>query len=381
MRRLVILFSIICCTYKASAQPLVANGNLNDRNTCTEYKVLCAPEAWFFIPSYIVVPQEKEPGDYFEELSMGSVLRFIPGSRNYIYTKILCTLAQGQAYKFSVWINTGGNLFDHLDVYLSAAEPGRDRSSSARILQPTFTLTSANEDSSKKWWKKYSYTYTAKGGEQFLMAGNLSNEAMDRRKNKILSMHYTVLYAIDDFMLTAVDSNTKTCPEYNAVVKQVYDQNHRHPPGFIEDVELDSKLLPLDTTRKKEITWIVVDTPPTLKRVSDTLVIPDVLFLFNSSKLNPAFTKDLDDIIEKLKNLKFTGLEVTGHTDSIGTAAYNMRLSQDRAGAIKNYLETKLQIADALITTKGFGATKPIATNQTAEGRQKNRRVEIILQH
>ena len=66
----------------------------------------------------------------------------------------------------------------------------------------------------------------------------------------------------------------------------------------------------------------------------------------------------------------------TGHTDSIGTDEYNQKLSERRAAAVKDYLVSKGMPA-AKITTIGKGESQPVATNKTAEGRQKNRRVDI----
>ena len=66
----------------------------------------------------------------------------------------------------------------------------------------------------------------------------------------------------------------------------------------------------------------------------------------------------------------------TGHTDSVGTDAYNQKLSERRAAAVKDYLVSK-GIPAAKVTTVGKGESQPVATNKTKEGRQKNRRVDI----
>lgn len=71
---------------------------------------------------------------------------------------------------------------------------------------------------------------------------------------------------------------------------------------------------------------------------------------------------------------------IEGHTDNIGVAASNEALSERRASAVKDWLVSHAQIAAACISTKGFGATQPVASNATATGRQKNRRVEIRLE-
>ena len=70
---------------------------------------------------------------------------------------------------------------------------------------------------------------------------------------------------------------------------------------------------------------------------------------------------------------------VEGHTDSIGSDAYNMKLSQRRANTVRDYM-VKKGISPSRIKTEAFGETKPIASNKTAEGRAQNRRVEIVAQ-
>ncbi|MEO7531146.1 MAG: OmpA family protein, partial [Sediminibacterium sp.] len=113
--------------------------------------------------------------------------------------------------------------------------------------------------------------------------------------------------------------------------------------------------------------------------VNDTLVIPDVLFKFDKSELNPVFAGRLDSLIDKIRNKTFKRVEVLGHTDSLGNNAYNQRLSLNRAQTVKKYLMDNLYYAADIIVTKAFAATIPVSTNTTAVGRQKNRRVEIVL--
>jgi len=86
----------------------------------------------------------------------------------------------------------------------------------------------------------------------------------------------------------------------------------------------------------------------------------------------------LDELSVLLQKKPKFKLLIDGHTDNVGKAAYNMKLSQNRAGAVKKYLVDK-GIDGTRITAKGYGMTKPIASNKTAEGRQKNRRVEFTI--
>ena len=71
-------------------------------------------------------------------------------------------------------------------------------------------------------------------------------------------------------------------------------------------------------------------------------------------------------------------LNVKGYTDSTGSDAYNLKLSEQRSGAVRDYL-TQEGIAGASISSEGFGEARPVASNDTAAGRQRNRRVELVI--
>lgn len=102
----------------------------------------------------------------------------------------------------------------------------------------------------------------------------------------------------------------------------------------------------------------------------------DALFDFDKSVVRPDGKKSIDEALAKLQGVSLEMVIATGHTDSIGTDAYNQKLSERRAAAVKDYLVSK-GIPSAKITTIGKGETQPVATNKTKEGRQKNRRVDI----
>ena len=102
-----------------------------------------------------------------------------------------------------------------------------------------------------------------------------------------------------------------------------------------------------------------------------------IYFDFNSATIKPdseAVLKQISDIMHKNPDWK---LSVAGHTDNIGDAAANQSLSQRRSAAVKDALVSRYGIAADRLTTTGFGASKPIETNSTLEGRARNRRVEL----
>jgi OOP family OmpA-OmpF porin len=90
--------------------------------------------------------------------------------------------------------------------------------------------------------------------------------------------------------------------------------------------------------------------------------------------------KGLDEVAKVMKDNPGTVLAIDGHTDNVGDDAFNMKLSQNRAGAVKAYL-VKKGVDAARLNSTGYGETQPIADNKTADGRQKNRRVEMKLSY
>jgi|SRR5690242_1720975 len=116
---------------------------------------------------------------------------------------------------------------------------------------------------------------------------------------------------------------------------------------------------------------------PAPSSVRQSVVIQaDALFDFDKSVVRPDGKKAIDEALGKLNGVDLEMVIATGHTDSIGTERYNQKLSERRASAVKAYLVSK-GIPASKITTIGKGETQPVATNKTAAGRQKNRRVDI----
>ena len=104
----------------------------------------------------------------------------------------------------------------------------------------------------------------------------------------------------------------------------------------------------------------------------------NITFKTNSSAISSDFYRVLDSVAKVINEFEKTYVDVYGHTDSVGDAAYNMRLSQQRADAVAKYLESR-NVLPQRIMTKGMGEDYPIASNDTAYGRSQNRRVEIKL--
>ena len=106
------------------------------------------------------------------------------------------------------------------------------------------------------------------------------------------------------------------------------------------------------------------------------MVLKNIFFDFNKYELKPESQIELDRLVQLLNENATVKIQIEGHTDNIGKAADNVKLSQNRARAVVNYL-TKKGIATNRLIAKGFGASKPVTENKSEEGRAQNRRTEL----
>ncbi|MCY1413465.1 Outer membrane porin F precursor [compost metagenome] len=112
----------------------------------------------------------------------------------------------------------------------------------------------------------------------------------------------------------------------------------------------------------------------------ETIVVRDLHFAFDSSKIDARDKDQLDTIANRLKGeAAGTELNISGHTDSVGSDAYNQKLSERRANAVASYLVDSGISASSIKSVTGYGETQPVADNSTSDGRAQNRRVEIQI--
>lgn len=194
----------------------------------------------------------------------------------------------------------------------------------------------------KDGWVKMGDVYRASGGERFITIGNFKSD----KATKILHStgtdkgmgDYSYLY-LDDVVVKPVKTKEECSCENEVLQSLVYD-------------------------------------PPLQLSQYDVIRLDDVLFDFDKFNLTDSARKDLDEVYVLLKKNKAMYLEVQGHTDSRGKDDYNMNLSKNRAEAVVGYL-VKKGIDKSRLEIKYFGATKPVSSNDSDEGRAKNRRVEF----
>lgn len=123
--------------------------------------------------------------------------------------------------------------------------------------------------------------------------------------------------------------------------------------------------------------WYLVSRRKTPEQVLQE-VYNNLQFEVGKEVIKPTSFASLNILSQTLKDAPQWTLKLSGHTDNTGSAAFNLNLSKKRAEAVKNYLVAQ-GIDPKRITTEGLGSTKPIASNDTAQGREANRRVEFLV--
>jgi len=167
--------------------------------------------------------------------------------------------------------------------------------------------------------------------------------------------------------------------EQNLFYEFILNQNQIYREMFF----VQSWYKKIKKINKKHLVKQFEDIPEKNFSISETekgvkLNLKNILFEFDSYQLNEEAKKTLDAIYEVLKNYPDREIQISGHTDNIGTEEYNLELSEKRAKAVANYLLEK-GLKEDQISYKGYGSSIPIAPNDTPENRSKNRRVEIFI--
>lgn len=282
------------------------------------------------------------------------------GYVEHIATEIFPSLDRNHFYLVKFFYKLAPNsgiASNGLGVYFSASLPKFNEFEEYKYFEPQIYLDNTKIIDNREW-KEFIGYFIASGTEKFLTIGNFS--PFDIQKTKVLrngepqnEMDYYAYYYIDDVQLYEISDTTNyhintICTQIDLfpVVKQTYYSNIMNK---------------LDTLS-----------------LNKPFILENIYFDFDSYRLSSKSFATLDSIANYLKDHKTIEFIINGHTDNIGSSFYNQWLSTERAKSVYKYFYES-GISPARMQYIGYGDSMPITSNKTNEGRQKNRRVELVI--
>jgi outer membrane protein OmpA-like peptidoglycan-associated protein len=352
------------------SQNLLANGSFEDENTCTEYQVNCSPEAWISsgngFSNYFKDPHLAFDGSHCMTIEAGKTRNKY--QRTFIRSQLLCSLVKGNQYKFECYVKSPHPILDSIGIYFTSYDFLFDKNPLQKITPSLYF--NHNEDhnvsSPDTNWKKITLYYTATGSEKFITIANFSKRDINSETGLVMENHFYVF--VDKVSLTTTDPKEKICAGWQATKAIIYEQNERHQylDRYVRFYRTQNKMPPPPALTANKMTRI------------DTLVLPDVLFATGKFDLQKNSYPVLEKFFQTINTKNLDSLVIEGHTDSLGNWENNRVLSEQRARAVAAYITSQSAFSNQVIITRGWGPLKPVAGNNTAAGRQKNRRVEIL---
>lgn len=303
--------------------------------------------------SMVNVPQN--PMGYQESHSGTCYAGFFAHShgayREYLQTPLKEALEKNKTYLFTMYISLADYsraAIEQLGVCFLSDKVEYNSFNVITNLNPTYIKLESTIIKKIEDWHEVSVKYKARGGERYILIGSFETGQVFKTKFKMPK-------------------------DIKSHINQKYDRDAYY---FVDDISL-VETLPME----EPILPIQFEPVATNEIHSDTLfAFKNVLFQTNKTTLLPTSYAELDIITDYLnKNPRFQ-ITINGHTDNSGNERANKKLSTGRAKAVADYIISK-NINKTRITFVGYGSSKAIATNNTDEGKQQNRRVEFIIRN
>lgn len=364
MKFVSLLFSVLFF-YPVFSQNLLLNGGFEEENTCTEFSIRCAPEAWISssdgFSNYFKDAGRAYEGQHCMAVSAGHSRKNY--QRTYIRSQLPCALRKGNSYRLTLYVKSAHPILESMGIMFCKTDPLLSNYWYQRT--PSLYFSQGNNHFTKdSSWQKVEWIYQASGEELFIQIGSFAK--LDITGPTGIKMVNQFLVFVDAISMEPINRNELACSSYSFEKKKLYEQDARH--SFLK--------ISLNKQRTKPETPVL---QPTTLPVIDTLVLPDVLFATAKKELGPASHTLLDTVCANLGLKTVDSIIIEGHTDNTGTAIFNERLSQGRSETVKTYLQSCPGLHRAKLVSRAWASSKPRADNETQEGRRKNRRVELII--
>lgn len=268
----------------------------------------------------------------------------------YLQTRLPVPLEAGKRYIAECWVlrsARSNEASNNIGIALL------DTAVSTRDCLPLYITPQVNEEKLiKGGWHKVSGVFDATGQEQYILIGNFYGDEVTSHERQPEGERGAYYY-IDDVNVRLAPPGTALTPKPKPSVP---------PPP--------KKIVPDHASTK------TVDIHEVEPAVGTRVRLDNVQFEFDKATLLPGYEKELDKLVDVMTDYPFLRAEIEGHTDDQGSDPYNLKLSDDRAKAVVDYL-VKKKIDTARLTWKGYGETKPLKPNTSEENRALNRRVEF----
>jgi len=304
---ILVLMIFLAVSNSLEAQNLLANGDFEDSNMCSEYQVKCAPEAWFRYPPIELDLHLRDVDLVYQgkksEMVVVENRRFPLDVRLYLYSMLLCPLEPGQEYQLSFYLNPIYDTNYKLEVVFTDREL-IDPDISPIGLTPDIKFSNKKDFVMSNSWILKEATFIADGNEVYINIGNFSTQehkVVKKRKD----FGNEIVYLIDNIKL--IKTKTTASEDCDVSVRKdlLYKTNRRH-------TYVAPEIIPVNRDNRK---------PPVKKKKDKKEInhfIPDFAFDFNQSDIKDEYYEALDKLVTKLNSLKVKSIEITGHTDDSG---------------------------------------------------------------
>lgn len=275
----------------------------------------------------------------------------------YLMVKLDSALIPGQRYYAEFYTNrsvASAMASNNIGMYFSdTAVVTRDR-------MPLFLTPQVNSDKviKSRWnmWQKVSGVFEADSEKHYLLIGNFYHDDVTEIE-KFPEGQRGAYYYIDDVYVRRAKPGEALTPKPRETVAP-------KPKRVLEKEEIAST---------KEVKLDSIDF-----RVGNTIRLENIFFEFDKATLLPESKAELKKLYDAMHDYPFMEIEISGHTDNVGSDSYNLKLSRERAKAVADYLLQE-KVPSERITYKGYGSSKPVASNESDRGRAMNRRVEFTI--
>ncbi|HET9431638.1 MAG TPA: OmpA family protein, partial [Chitinophagaceae bacterium] len=312
--------------------------------------------------NYFRDPKRAYAGEHCMAVEAGHSKK--PFQRTFIRSQLVCGLRKGHQYRFECYVKSPHRILDSIGLLFTSHDPLVGTQSFRRILPSFFFARGIEQFARDSSWQKIVIDYTATGQEVFIAISNFSRRDLKGYTGIPMENHFFVF--LDNISIKPLDQGEELCRDWQQSKIKLYEQDARHE--FLRRLIKNQRNQP-----------IIVHLSPNTISKTDTLVLPDVLFATARKDLRPASFLILDSFCRRMDFKGADSLVIEGHTDNTGNASLNERLAMDRAASVLDWLRRCTRLKSVPVATRGWGSRRPVADNNTAAGRQLNRRVQLLL--